>query len=157
MLGIPYLKIQKLQNVHFMCFDRYEIHIQYFEDVLRGDASFSGARLRKNTFLKPTKRLYFTTPKTNLGNFTVCNFKTQIKSFTFYKFQTFEFPFFKFSKFQNTIGHDSSQVRYTDLPNFQNSRFSDMINHIFKDVPIIFLYSLKYFGDKYGVRGSILS
>ena len=29
----PYLKIQKLPNFHFMFFDRYEIHIQDFEDI----------------------------------------------------------------------------------------------------------------------------
>ena len=33
--GFPYLKIQKLSIVHFMFFDRYEIHIQDFEDVFR--------------------------------------------------------------------------------------------------------------------------
>ena len=30
--GFPYLKIQKLANCHFIFFDRYEIHIQDFED-----------------------------------------------------------------------------------------------------------------------------
>jgi len=28
--GFPYLKIEKLQEIHFMFFDRYEIHIQAF-------------------------------------------------------------------------------------------------------------------------------
>ena len=36
----------------------------------------------------------------------------------------------------------------------QNFRLSAMKNHIFKDAPIIFLYFLKHFGNKYGVRGS---
>ena len=34
-MGFPYLKIEKLANYHFMFLDRYEIHIQDFEDLLR--------------------------------------------------------------------------------------------------------------------------
>ena len=30
--GLPYLKIEKLANFHFMLCDRYEIHIQDVED-----------------------------------------------------------------------------------------------------------------------------
>ena len=29
-MGFPYLRIEKLANVHFMFFDRYEMHIQDF-------------------------------------------------------------------------------------------------------------------------------
>ena len=32
--GLPYLKIEKLQEILFMCFDRYEIHIQAFVDFI---------------------------------------------------------------------------------------------------------------------------
>ena len=32
--GFPYLKIEKLANVHFMVFDRYETHIQAFGDFI---------------------------------------------------------------------------------------------------------------------------
>ena len=35
-MGFPYLKIQKLPNCNFMFFDRYEIHIQDFEDFFTG-------------------------------------------------------------------------------------------------------------------------
>ena len=30
--GFPYLKTEKLASLHFMFFDRYEIHIQYLVD-----------------------------------------------------------------------------------------------------------------------------
>ena len=32
--GFPYLKIEKLPTVHFMFFDRYEIHIRAFVDFI---------------------------------------------------------------------------------------------------------------------------
>ena len=57
-----------------------------------------------------------------------------------------------YSKFQKSI----SKNRYTDLPNnseFQTLRYEESV----KDVPLIFLESLKYFGDKYRVRGSIFN
>ena len=34
--GVPYLKIEKLSNVLFMFFDRYEIHIQVFVNFING-------------------------------------------------------------------------------------------------------------------------
>ena len=39
---------------------------------------------------------------------------------------------------------------------FQNFRFSDMKNGMFQGRSHILLYFLKYFGDKYGVRGPYL-
>ena len=36
MQAVLYLKIDKLLNFHFMTFDRYEIHIQDFEEFVTG-------------------------------------------------------------------------------------------------------------------------
>ena len=43
--GFPYFEIEKLANLHFMLFDRYEMHIQDFEDFVWGSSSLPGARL----------------------------------------------------------------------------------------------------------------
>ena len=40
-----------LPHFHFIFFDRYEIHIQYFEILLNETASFIGARLFGNVLL----------------------------------------------------------------------------------------------------------
>ena len=54
---------------------------------------------------------------------------------------------FSFSKCQTTR---NKMLGTQAFQHFQNFRFSDMTNSMFKDVPIFFLYCLKYFGDKYG-------
>ena len=47
-----------------MRFDRYEIHIQDFVDLLRGSSSFPGARLRRFIFQNPQiKQFKFTKNK----------------------------------------------------------------------------------------------
>ena len=61
----------------------------------------------------------------------------------------FEISNLQISKFQNP------KVRYTGLSKilrFPDSQISKI--HIFQGRPHIFLYFLKCFGDKYGVRGS---
>ena len=47
----PYVKI-KNRKFPFHVFERHEIHIQYFEDLLRGSSSFTGVRLRLLNFSK---------------------------------------------------------------------------------------------------------
>ena len=42
-----------------MLFDRYEIHIQDFVDLLRGSSSFPGARLRLYNFFKISRNQNF--------------------------------------------------------------------------------------------------
>ena len=45
--GFPYLKIEKLPNIHFMIFDRYEIHIQAFADFISGKCIISDPHLHE--------------------------------------------------------------------------------------------------------------
>ena len=46
--GVVVSWFQKLPNCHFVFFDRYGSHIQDFKILLRGFASFVGARLFQN-------------------------------------------------------------------------------------------------------------
>ena len=70
-------------------------------------------------------------------------------------FDVVQFSILKCSK-QNKQRKPGFSKRLVHRPSkvseFQIVRYE---NHIFKDVPIAFLVFLKYFGDKYGVRGSI--
>ena len=103
--GVHHLKIEKLPNVHLMLFDRYEIHIQYFEHVLRGSSSFAGARLRLYNFSKfetSTCQISncqtFKSPILKFPHFRIC--KGQHFSFSNLQVTIFTFPKFHFSNFQ---------------------------------------------------------
>ena len=51
----------------------------------------------------------------------------------------------------------SERLVHRPSKQFRSFRFSDMKITLFNDAPIFILYFLKYFGDKYRVRGSIFS
>ena len=112
--------------------------------------------------------------------FHICNSKLQIIKFLMLYFHflisswqisEFRVSTFQFSKFQNVGISICSIFKFSDLhllkfhsfkqlgtrtfQHFQNFRFSDIKNIFSRMPPYIFLYSLKYFGDKCGVRGSI--
>ena len=48
--GFPYLKIEKLQEIHFMFCDRYEIHIQAFVHFIDRSSSFFNPHLHEIIF-----------------------------------------------------------------------------------------------------------
>ena len=60
---------------------------------------------------------------------------------------------FKLKKLQT----EKEKIKKLGTPTFQNKSQFQRLRYekiCFKDVPMIFLSSLKYFGDKYGDRGS---
>ena len=45
--GLPYLRIEKLQEILFMFFERYAIHIQAFVHFITGNLSFPDPHLHR--------------------------------------------------------------------------------------------------------------
>ena len=81
-------------------------------------------------------------PRSPIGN--------QIVNVATFNFQISKLPISKFQKPTEKL-----EIRHTDLQTsfeFQILRYEKII--CFRYVPIFFLYLLKYFGDKYGLRGS---
>ena len=81
----------------------------------------------------------------------------QVSNFQSFKASKFKIPKLQFSTFRNfENGNSKSEVAewYTGIPTFSDFQVLRYENKLFKDAPIFFLYLLKYFRDKYGVRGS---
>ena len=74
------------------------------------------------------------------------SFRLQMVKFQIYNVQNCQLSKLIFQSFKK-LGTQTFKKK-------QNSIFSNMEIILFKDVPILFLYFWKYFGDKYGVRGS---
>ena len=102
----------------------------------------------------------FQISKFQFQNFQVL--KLSISKFLIFKFENFQkakvifssFPILKFSKFQIP---KVQQVRYTDLPTFSEFQILRYENNICQGCSQMFSCTFKYFGDKYGARGSRFS
>ena len=108
-----------------MLLDRNEIHIQAFVDFING-------KLMSGHSSSSTFHDFI------ISSYSKINKKKKEKQ-----------------KQKNKGSQKNLEVRYTGFPEFL--RFSDsQISqiHIFKDVPIFFLYSLKYFDDNWEGYGS---
>ena len=114
----PYLKIQKLPNFHFMFSDRYEIHIQGFEEFFTGSSSFpvQAFKCSKLQIFKISRYQHFKISKFQISAyhiFRIPNFKLSV----------LKYPKFKISKCQHSLSFKKSKSKswYTELPFFRIS------------------------------------
>ena len=100
-------------------------------------------------FISKMLRICFT------GVFIICPVPISETCFKFSTIPTFQS--FKASSFKKNEHPNNKRSSTQTFQHSQNFRFSDMKNNSFQGCSHICLYLLKYFGDKYGPRGSRFS